>query len=252
MALFADRQRFETARRASLEAGLQLIEGEAPNPETARLLTALSFDAWYWGPSGVPELEAAEGWATQAAQMAEQLGQAIPLSAALGALATAYGGRGLFRERVQVSLRRLALSRDPAFGDLRERVDILNQTGSALCSVGEYGQGLPHLEEAERVAAEIQDVDQQTTALRYQAVAWLRLDRWEALLEAYEKTLVLERRYPHFFEQGPVKCFFLGLVASVHALRGDFERAARLRQESQSIMIAAEGPPDRWGRSNRY
>jgi tetratricopeptide (TPR) repeat protein len=59
---------FEAAHRASLHAGLKLIEGEPPHPETVRLLAALGLDAWVRrAPS---DWEAAEGYARAAVTMA--------------------------------------------------------------------------------------------------------------------------------------------------------------------------------------
>jgi len=183
--------------------------------------------------------------------MAEQLDGLAELSAALGALSSVYGARGLFREREQVALRRLRLSQDSRFDDVRERVNILHQAGAALAYVGEYTAAMPHLLEAERLGGQIQAVDQQIAALRYQSECWYFLDRWDRVLEIEEKWRALQKRYPHFFERVGAMCFQVSLSASIHARRGEFERARLLREESFALMVAAE-PPEAWGRDNHY
>jgi tetratricopeptide (TPR) repeat protein len=246
----ADRQRFEAASQVSLEAGLNLTQGEPPHPETVHLLATLSYNAWAtWGS---PDWDTAERYARAAVAMAEELDTPVELSLALDALATVYGGRGLFRERVQVSLRRLALSHDPRFSNLHERANILTQTGKALVLVGEYAEAMPYLLEAESLSSQIQDVDQQVMALRYQALCWFQLDRWDSMLEIDEKWRALEHRYPSFFESGGLTCFLIALSASVHALRGEFDQAGPLRDESLAIMTANIEPSGRWGRDNHY
>jgi tetratricopeptide (TPR) repeat protein len=151
-----------------------------------------------------------------------------------------------------VELRRLALIRDPRFTDVRERVGILSQAGAALVYVGEYAQALPHLLEAERLAGQIQDLDQLLSVLRVQSHCLYQMDRWDQVVEIEEKWRALEKRYPSFFRLVWAACFQVALNASVHARRGDFERAAALRGESQAIMLSADGTQERWGRDNHY
>jgi len=250
LALFADRQRFEAAFRASSEAALKLTAGEPPHPETVRLLTTLSRDAW--STRIPPDWDGAEQYARAAVAMAEHLDAPVELSAALDSLASVYGGRGLFRERVQVALRRLALSQDPRFADLRERVNILHQAGAALMYVGEYAQAMPHLLEAESLGSRIRDVDQQVAALRYQSQCHYQLDNWDGVLAIEAKWQALEQRDPNFLDRVGAMCFQLALNASVHARRGEFEQARVLRERSLARMTAAEGPPERWSRANHY
>jgi hypothetical protein len=47
-------------------------------------------------------------------------------------------------------------------------------------------------------------------------------------------------------------CFAIGLSATVHALRGEFDQAKLLREESYTIMAGISGPPERWRRSHHY
>jgi tetratricopeptide (TPR) repeat protein len=247
---FADFERFESVFRASAEAARKLIEDTPPHPEIVRLLATLSYDAW---STHVPrDWIMVERYAHMAVDMAERLNAPVELSAALEALSFAYGARGLFRERVQVSLRRLALSRDPRFGDAHERVSILVEAGRSLMNVEEYAEGMPYLLEAESLAERIQSVGQQVLALNGQARAWFRRDRWDRVLEIERRLRALEQRSPNFLNRAGAYCFLIATIASVHALRGEMDRAAALRDEAMNIMVAASGPPERWDRSNRY
>jgi tetratricopeptide (TPR) repeat protein len=250
MAWFADRQRFEATSQVSRESGLKLAEGEPPHVEIVHFLSTLSREAWL---VPVPaDWDAAERYARAAVDMAKDLDDPPNLSAALGALASVYGGRGRFHERVQVALRRLELSSDPRFGDVYERTNTLLETGKALVHIGEYTQAMDYLVEAESLASQIQAVKQQVHALRYQAQCWYRLDRWGEVLETEEKRRGLEERYANFLERSGPVCFHIALSAGVHALHGDTEEALALRDESQTIMTATDGPPEKWGRNNRY
>jgi hypothetical protein len=56
--------------------------------------------------------------------------------------------------------------------------------------------------------------------------------------------------YP--LERVGAPCFAIGLSAAVHALRGEFEQAEALREESYAIMAGISGSPERWKRSHRY
>jgi tetratricopeptide (TPR) repeat protein len=247
---WADIQRFEPATRASAEAGLKLVEGQPPHAETVRLLTALSREAS--ANRAPPDWDLAERYARAAVDMAEQLDALVELSNALEALTSVYGARGLFREGVQVALRRLALSHDARFTDMRERVNILHRAGAALSDVGENAQAMPHLLEAERLANQIQDLDQQLSTLRVQSYCLYQMDRWDEVIEIEEKWRALEKRYPNFFRLVWASCFQVSLNASVHARRGNFERAAALREESRAIMLEADGTEERFGRDGYY
>src|SRR6185436_19289187 len=68
---FADYQRFAVTARSSLEAGLALVQDQAPHPETIRLLRILSRDAWYVASSA--DWERADRYAQAAVTMAETL-----------------------------------------------------------------------------------------------------------------------------------------------------------------------------------
>lgn len=250
MTWFEDRQHFASISQTALGSGLELAENEPPHPEIVRLLSTLSSHAW--NVQFPIDWDAAESFARAAVERADQLGQPAEQSAALGALASAYGGRGLFRERVEVSLRRLQLSRDPRFQNPLERASILLETGKALVYVGEYQQAADYLKEAESLSGEIQAIHYQVMAMRYHAQSLFRLDRWDGVIEIEEKLRALEHRFANFLERSGPVCFFLALIASVYALRGEPDRATPLREESKRIMTASDGPPNIWGRDNHY
>jgi len=250
MTWYADRQRFEGTAQSSQQAGLKLIEGQTPDREIVRFWIALSYFAS--AERGSPDWDETERCAQAALAIAQQLSDPGTLSAALDALERVYGARGLFRERLQVSLERLALSQDSLFGDLQERTKILLGTSWSYHHVGEFAQAIPYGEQAESLAQEIRAVDLQVAALRSQAFSWFRLDRWDKLLEIDAKWRGLEQAYVNFFQRIGPMCFMIGLDASVHALRGEHNEAARLRAHSHTIMSEATGPPERWGRDNHY
>ena len=173
-------QPFEVAARAALHEGVSLMADAPPHAETVRLLISLSHEIWRMR---VPQdWDAAEQYARAAVEMAEQLDEPSALSGALDALAVVYAARGLFNERVQIALRRVALSREASFGDMRERVHLLNEAGTALIDIGAYAQAVAHLQEAERLASQIHARDGLVHALDGQAICAFRLDHWDEVV----------------------------------------------------------------------
>jgi hypothetical protein len=67
----------------------------------------------------------------------------------------------------------------------------------------------------------------------------VRLDRWDEALLAEEKSQALQQRHP-LNRLGPM-CWLFAFSASVHALRGEEDVAARLADESYSIMLGVSG-----------
>ncbi len=245
----ANRERFAALAQTSLDSGLRLVEGEPPHPECVRLLTTLANDRW--SAQAQQDWETAERYARTAVAMGEQLDAPVELSAALGALDTVYGARGLYRERVQLAQRRLALSRDPRFGDLRERIDLLCQAGNALAFVGDHAPALPHLLEAERLAERIRDVSQHVYALGLQAQCFFGLDRWDEMLQIEAKRLALEERYGR--DRVDRMCFYCGLSANVLALRGEVDQSHARRDEAYATMVGFwGGPPEAWAPVGHY
>jgi DNA-binding SARP family transcriptional activator len=246
---FADYQRFAAASRASLEAGLALVQDQAPHLETIRLLRTLSRDAWYIISSA--DWDAAERYARAAVKMAEALDAPVELSAALESLSIVCGARGQFRERVGVCLRRLDLSRDPRFADYRERVNVLYQLGRSLLSVGEYEAALTHAKAAEDLSAAIRDVAAQVNALTLQSQCLFPLDRWDDLLGVDEKLREIQARNP-FERLGVAMCFHTALLSAIKTRRGERAQADILRDESYGVMTKIAGPPERWVRNQHY
>jgi tetratricopeptide (TPR) repeat protein len=179
--------------RASLEQSLGALQGEPANPEIVRALATLSFDAWR--TQIPPDWERAQRFAQQAVDMAERLDDPVVLSRALGALANIMDGRSLLREHLQVAQRRLEISKDARLDDPSEGIDALSGVGMALMYVGEYAQAMPHLREAETLAASVQAIGQQVAAIGLQGQCWFRLDRWDEVFATEEKWRDLERRY---------------------------------------------------------
>lgn len=242
---FDDRESFETQALSSLEAGLKLTEAEPPHPETVLLLVTVSKS-----PPWKPDWEMAERYARAALEMAEELDTPYELSAALGRIADVYGARRRYRERVKVAQRRLTLSRDTDFADLREQLNILTETAGALRGVGRYAQAIALLIEAEAIGVQIQDIDDQVYPLQAKVHCWLRLDRWDNILKTEEKMEILFKRYS--LERHAAICWYSGFTASVHSLRGEYERARQLQERSYEIMIGVSGSEDHWIREHHY
>jgi class 3 adenylate cyclase/tetratricopeptide (TPR) repeat protein len=248
-----DFERFKQVLDQSIQTALRLVEDQPPIAETVRLLSAISevsISDTIVSASG--NWDAAEAYARQGVVMAEQLGEPVEICHALNPLRHVYGARGLWRERVQVELRRLALSRDPRFDDAHERVQIFVSAGQALMSVGEYTQAMSHLLEAERLADQVQDLDQQCASLMWQAMCLYQMDRWDEVMRLEAKFRLLERRYPNLFKFVFARCLQVALDAGVHARRGEFEQAAALRDQSRAIMLEESGSEAQFTRANFY
>jgi tetratricopeptide (TPR) repeat protein len=244
-------QRANAARedsRASLVRALDQLEGEPPYLETVRARIALSADAWRIQEP--PDWDTAQRFAQAAVDMAAALDSPVDLSQAHGALANVLDGRSRLREHLQMAEQRLAICRQPEFSDLRETLEALRGLGTALMYVGEYAQALPYLAEAEGLATRVQAVDQIANILTVQAQCLFRTDRWDEVLALEEKWRDLERR--HTRERVGATCFLVALSASVHALRGDTDRANTYAQESYDFMVSISGKPEKWQRNQFY
>jgi len=236
------------ASRDSLEQSLEAAADEPAHAETVRGLVVLSVYAWR--NQLPPDWAKAQHFAQLAVDRAEQLGHPVVLSRALGALANVLDGRSRLRDHLQVALRRLDLSQDCGADETGERIDGLSGAGMALMYVGEYTEAMPHLRDAEALAAKVQAIGQQTAALGLQGQCWFLLDQWEQVLTTEEKWRDLERRYPR--NRVGATCFPVALSASVHALRGDQEQAGLYSKESYDYMISVSGPISEWQRNQFY
>ena len=88
-------------------------------------------------------------------------------------------------------------------------------------------------------------------ALYLQSECWVRLDRWDKVLLAEEKIKALQRRYP--LKRLGAVCWLLAFSATVHALRGEKDIAARLANESYDTMLElAGGDESNWGSDGYY
>jgi tetratricopeptide (TPR) repeat protein len=230
-----------------LESGLSALKHE-PNAEVVRALATLSFEAWR---SRIPpDWDRAQRFAQSAADMAEELGDPVVLSRALGALGNVLDGQSLLRDHLQVALRRLEVSMDSRVDDLIEQIDAISGAGMALMYVGEYEQAIPHLQEAEALALKAQSIGQQTAAIGLQSHCAFRLDRWDDVLALEEKWRDLERRYPRQ-RVGPT-CFSVALSGSIHALRGKLDKSRAYGKESVDFMVSMSGTPEIWQRNQFF
>jgi len=184
--------------------------------------------------------------------LAEQLDAPVEMSAALETLAGIYFVRGLLPEQLEVSRRRLALSQDPRFSDLRKKSHILESLSDALMAVGEYDQTLPFLLELADLTIQIGAIADHIWSLGLQALCLFRLDRWEEIFRLEENRRELERR--HSSDQlGGGNCVILTISAAAHALQGDLAQARAQHKQAYDFMLGgAEGPPESWGRSEFY
>jgi hypothetical protein len=108
------------------------------------------------------------------------------------------------------------------------------------------------LHEEEHLATQMHDADWQAAALRVQSQCWYQLDQWNRVIENEVKWRALEEQHPKFRERVDVMCFQIALAASVYARRGEFDRAAALREESYSLMLTRYGSLENWGRDSHY
>jgi predicted ATPase len=233
-----------------LESSLILTEAEPPQLERVRVLTALAnIDHGIRLPSA---LDRAERYAQAAVDLAEQLDLPEELADALEVLADVYFEREQSAAHLAVSRRRLALSRDPRFGNLRKRIGILISIANALIPVGEYAQAIAYLIEAERLVVQNPTLGPPGWELPSQALCWLRLDRWDELLLVDKKRQDLEKRYSR--EQfGGAYCAEIAVAAAGLALQGDFDQARFLREQAYDIMVqGAGGSTESWGRTHYY
>jgi transcriptional regulator with XRE-family HTH domain len=248
---FADRQEYAALGRSHLQAALQLVEGQPPHVETVYLFDTLAYEAAQ--ARAEPDWQMAEKYARAAVEMAEALDAPVELSLAMSGLAAVfYDAPFLFRERLQPFLRRLELSRDPDFKDVREQVASLIYTGYSQMLVGAYNEAIAHLQEAEALSRQIQAPDLLKEAILDKAECYFMLDNWDAVLEIEAQSPILAQQYPNFVERAGPTCFLIALAAAVYALRGQPDKARRRSDESVAIMVACRGPVDGWWRGNLY
>ncbi len=236
------------AAQASLETMWHQVQEEPPQLETVRFMTTLSCAKGDF--SRFPDWGAAEDYARTAVALAEQLDAPVELSAALAALADAFYNQGRLREYAEISLQRAALSRDPRFTDLRERLKILRNVGVAMQSVGEYTQAISYYQESYDLAMQLQAIALRVDALTQQSECYLALDRWDAVLKLDETLQDLQRRYPP--ERLGTTCALSAFSATVHALRGEFDQASMQRDAAYNFMAGSAGPLEHWVRGQHY
>jgi tetratricopeptide (TPR) repeat protein len=236
------------AAQASLETIWRQVKEEPPQLETVRLVATLSRAKTRFSMS--PDWDAAEAYARTAVALAEQLDAPVELSDALSALAGLFRDQGRLREYAEISLRRVALSRDPRFTDLRERLRIVSSVGHVMGAAGEYTQALAYYQEAEALAIQMQAIDLWVETLTQQSECYLYLDRWDAVLKLDETLRDLQRRYSP--ERLGTICALDAISATVHALQGEFYQARVQRDAAYNFMAGRAGPLEQWLRGQHY
>jgi tetratricopeptide (TPR) repeat protein len=194
---------------------------------------------------------AAENHATRAVQIAEEMDQPVEISVALDALAAVYGLKGMLRERVDLCLRRLELSFDARFTNLKERVNIYLQTGMAYYDVGEYLLALAHLREAESLGRQIWDIPKQADALVRQGQCLFRLDRWDDLMAIETQMRDLQDRFT-YKRMGVLTCFYYAIQSAVCTWRGQRSRGEQLKVLAHEVMVSITGSEENWVRNQHY
>jgi predicted ATPase/class 3 adenylate cyclase len=249
-----DRAKFETLRqdaevpRAALMAALDAMPAGPPDPERFRLLSSLAYDALFVRQPR--DWSLAEQHARDALAIAEVLDSPIDLSMALGTLSDVLAVRGTWRERAQVTLRRMALNDAAQLGDVQERVIALIDAGEALEQVGEYTEAIRLLLEGETLAAQVHLVDLEKWGLDQRIHCLLGLDRWDEVLTLDVKLRDMQRRYPR--ERIGPSCYAISAIARIHGLRGEQELARAQRNEADAIMTDIIGPHENWLQFQHY
>ena len=236
------------ASRDYLESSLIWTGAELSELERVRVLTTLADIGR--GNRSSAALDSAERYAQTAVELAEQHDAPVELSDALEVLANVYFESGRLPTFLAVSRRRLALSRDPRFGDVAKQINILIDLGRAMIPAGEYAQAITYLNEAESLAARHPALVPPLWMLGSQALCWLRLDKWDEVLHVDQRRQDLEQRYSR--EQfGGTYCMELAVAAAGLTLQGNFERARVLRDQAYDFMVQAGGT-EYWGRAEHY
>lgn len=250
MFAYEDRLRYDDLAMESLNLATELIEDEPPHPESVRVLLA-------WFPLKVRTIADRQNWdeaetkVAAALKMAEELGDPVGEAAALARYESIYHRQDKFEQQTQAAMRRLEISRDPRYQDLRTESSALLAVGVAMKNSGKFAEAITYLEEAEQLAQRIQEIEVLADALGAQAECRFRQDRWDEVVNIEEKLLGLHNRYG-LARAGPI-CYFIGFSASVNALRGQKDRARELRKEAYDIMTTVSGVSEAdWVRSQHY
>jgi len=250
MSSYEDRLRYDDLAMESLTLATEMIENEPPHPESVRVLLA-------WFPLKVRTIADRQNWheaeakVAAALKMAEDLDDAVGEAAALARYESIFHRQDRFEEQFQAATRRLEISRDPQYQDLRTESNALVAVGVALKNSGRFEEAIAYLNDAAQLAERIQEIEVLADALGAKTECRFRQDRWDAVVEVEEKLLGLHNRYG-IARAGPI-CYFIGFSASVNALRGQEGRARELREEAYEIMTTVSGVSEAdWVRSQHY
>jgi tetratricopeptide (TPR) repeat protein len=247
---FDDFQQFEDTYQTTVNASLKLVETLPRSPATVYLLMSLS--EHFWAQVRPPDHKEIEHYSRAASAMAKKLDNPVLQSATLGAQYFVYFSQAKHRQWLEICRQRLEISQHPAFDDPHEMTDILHRISRALVTVGEYEQALDFIGQTLEHTEKTRDVFTQVMALTSETHVWFQMDRWDEVVNVYEKWRALKQRYPNFIKQAGPLCLQIGITASVFTLRGDKDKGVALREESFEIMTAWSGPEENWGRGNYY
>ncbi len=247
---FDDFQQFEDTYKSVISASIKLVDSPSANPETVYLLLAIS--RHFWVQVNPRNLERVDQYVNAAIELAKELDDPALQSAALGSQFFSYSAQGKHMEWLEICRQRLQLSQHPKFDDPREMIDILHRMSLALIIIGKFTEALDFIAQTHKHTELIQDLFNQVQSMTLETFVWFRLDRWDDVINVYEKWRMLEQRYPNFMKRAGPLCFQIGLTASVFTLRGEGDKGAALRDESFAIMSTWSGPPENWGGGNYY
>jgi hypothetical protein len=121
-----------------------------------------------------------------------------------------------------------------------------------MIPAGQYSQAVAYLIEAERLATQYPALGPSIWVLSGQALCWLRLDKWDELLQVDKRRQEFEECDSR--EQlGGSYCMEVAVAAAGLALQGDFDQAGVLREQAYDYMVQdSGGSTESWGRTQFY
>jgi len=220
---------FNPRTREHIREGLRLIEATPDHPEHVKLVIASAFDHFWLRRAPEADLEAADRIAQEGYRLAEAVGSLEDMSAALDALAGINQERPDFPKALEITKKRIAIVE--RLENLGERIDLQYMLGTCYENLGDYAEGLRHLEMGYEIAARGGGVGGMLTHISEAAflcTAWDRWDKAEEWCRLYEEA---ERR---FAAAHPRKRWVIGVQAFVWAARGQRERSREKETEYET------------------
>jgi len=222
---------FNPRTREHIREGLRLIEATPEHPEHVKLVIASAFDHYWVRPAAETDLEAAERIAQEGYRLAEAVGSLEDMSAALDALAGINRERPDFPKALEMTKRRIAIVE--RLENPGEHIDLQYMLGTSYEDLGDYAEGLRHLEVGYEIAARtgrIGGLLSQIGEAAHLCMAWDRWDKAQEWCRLYEET---ERRFDVAL---PWKRRVIGVQAFVWAARGERERSREKETEYETAL----------------